>query len=110
MSTTYPENHPLHGMTQAKWSRLTPPERNAIRDLSELTPDLIGKEGARVEVVTTYDETRRFWVGRSSGWRPCHIEIHNTRALGGPSAEPSYKSVRVVRRGAFGGAHPSRYR
>lgn len=97
MSTTYPEGHPLHGMTQDRWSRLTPPARLAIVDKSGLTPDLIGKEGMRVEVVTTYGETRRFWVGRSSGWRPCHLEIHNSRALGGPSAEPSYRSVRIIR-------------
>lgn len=100
--TTYPEGHPLHGMTQAKWSALRPPQREAIRDLSGLTPDLIGKEGMRVEVETDYGETRRFWVGRSSGWRPCHLEIHNTRSLGGPAAELHYRSIRVVR--------PSRYR
>ncbi len=97
MTTTYPEGHPLHGMTQDRWSALRPPQREAIRDLSGLTPELIGKEGMRVEVVTTYGETRRFWVGRSSGWRPCHLEIHNTRAISGPAAETSYRSVRVVR-------------
>ena len=110
MSTTYPEGHPLHGMTQAAWSRLTPPQRERIRDMSGLTPDLIGKEGARVEVVTTYGETRRFWVGRSSGWRPCHLEVKRSDSLCGDPAEPSYASVRVVRAARFGGAHPSRYR
>lgn len=97
MSTTYPEGHPLHGMTQDRWSRLTPHARLAIRDLSELTPDLIGKEGMRVEVVTTYGETRRFWVGRSSGWCPCHLEVKRSDSLCGDPAERSYATVRVVR-------------
>jgi len=62
-----------------------------------LTPQLVGLEGRRVEVVTTYGETRRFHVGKSTGWIPCHLEIHNARSSGGGSAEKQYKSVRVIR-------------
>lgn len=96
-------NTTLEGMTQAKWDKLTPAQRNALRSDAGLTPQLKGLEGDRVEVVTTYGETRRFIVGRSSGWVPCHIEIHNTRSTGGCAAHREYKSVRVVKRNARGG-------
>lgn len=63
---------------------------------SQLTPQLIGLEGKRVEVVTTYDETRRFIVGKSTGWCPIHLEIANRSSHGGGAAEHEYKSVRQV--------------
>lgn len=56
------------------------------RSAVELTPELMGKEGKRVEVKSANGETRRFWVGRSTGWMPCHLEIHNTRSHGGGAA------------------------
>lgn len=62
----------------------------------ELSPMLRGLEGRRVEVVTAYGETRRFIVGLSTGWIPCHLEIHNRRSMGGGAAERVYKSVRTV--------------
>jgi len=86
----------LEGMTADKWSSLNDREREAIRDYSGLSPQLKGMEGYRVEVVTDYNETRRFIVGCSTGWRPCHLEVNNRRSLGGPSAENHYKSVRVL--------------
>ena len=85
-------------MTQARWDSLTPAQRDAERDLSDLSPQLIGLEGFRVEVVTTYGETRRFNVSRSTGWRPCHIEVHNVRSHGGPAAEKLYTSVQIIRK------------
>ena len=63
----------------------------------ELSPQLIRLEGRRVEVVTMYDETHRFNVGKSIGWLPIHLEIHNRRSHGGPAASREYKSVRVIR-------------
>lgn len=71
-------------------------EQFKIQKLSELTPQLIGLEGYRVEVITDYDEKRRFIVGRSTGWRPIHLEISRRTALGGPAAEKHYKSVTVL--------------
>jgi hypothetical protein len=65
----------------------------------ELSPQLIGLEGRRVEVETTYGERRRFWVGKSTGWLPIHLEVHNRRSTGGGAAERAYKSVRVVNSG-----------
>lgn len=86
----------LEGMTQAKWSQLTNAERDKTRDLSGLSPQLVGLEGWRVEVVTDYNETRRFIVGRSTGWRPCHIERSRRSAMGGVGAEKHYASVRKL--------------
>ena len=85
-------------MTQAKWNTLTPQERKDARSDAGLTPQLAGLEGWRVEVVTTYGETRRFIVGRSSGWVPCHIEIKRRDSLGGTGAEREYASVRKIKR------------
>jgi hypothetical protein len=62
----------------------------------ELSPQLIGFEGRRVEVVTTYGEMRRFWVGKSTGFCPCHLEIARRDSTGGGAAEREYKSVKCV--------------
>lgn len=88
----------LSTMTQAKWNRLSPEERRKAQNDGGLTAQLIGFEGCRVEVVTTYDETRRFLVGRSTGWSPCHIELKNISSSGGTAAEHEYKSVKLIRR------------
>lgn len=65
---------------------------------SDLTPELRGLEGKRVEVVDCYGETRRFWVGRSTGWLPIHLEIErrNSGGGGGVTGTP-FRSVREVR-------------
>jgi len=73
-------------------------EKAALRSAGGLTKQLVGLEGWRVEVVTEYDETRRFIVGRSTGWTPCHIEVKTRRSMGGIRAESSYKSVRKLYR------------
>ena len=71
---------------------------NSIRCDIELTPQLIGLEGNRVEVVDADGDKRRFIVGRSNGWMPCHLEIASRRSHGGPSVYGApFKSVRVVR-------------
>ena len=85
-------------MTQQEWNRMTAAEKNAARDLSGLSPQLCGLEGWRVEVTTDYGDTRRFIVGRSSGWRPCHIEVSRRNSLGGPAADKAYESVRPLYR------------
>lgn len=60
---------------------------------ADLTDQLRGLEGFRVEVVTTDGERRRFIVGRSTGPLPIHLEIHNRRSLGGVPAERTYQTV-----------------
>ena len=64
------------------------------RAVCALSPQLQGLEGHRVEVVTTYGETRRFIVGKSTGWMPCHLEIKRRDSSGGGAAEREYAEVR----------------
>jgi len=63
----------------------------------ELTPQLVGLEGKRVEVVDCDGEKRRFYVGRSTGWMPRHLEIAQRNSSGGCGVYGApFKSVRVV--------------
>lgn len=87
----------LRGMTQERWNSFTPAERNRLRSNDGLTKQLIGLEGWRVEVETDMTrEKRRFIVGRSSGWIPCHIELKTRYSTGGMSANQHYFSVRKL--------------
>lgn len=89
----------LQDMTQTKWDRLSHSEREALRDNSNLSPQLIGKEGWRVEVLDKElrgGATRRFIVGKSTGWRPCHLEISRRNAHGGGCACREYQSVKML--------------
>lgn len=67
----------------------------------ELTPQLIGLEGKRVRVVDCYGETRRFTVGKSLGWMPCHLELSYRLASGGAGGfgvtGAPFQSVEVIR-------------
>lgn len=63
-----------------------------------LTPQLIGLEGRRVEVTDNYDQTRRFIVGKSAGWMPCHLELKTSRSTGGGAVTGApFQNVRVIR-------------
>lgn len=63
----------------------------------ELTPELIGLEGKRVEVVDCWGEKRRFYVGKSTGFIQIHLEIARRDSTGGGAAIGSpYKSIRVI--------------
>lgn len=65
----------------------------------ELTPQLVGLEGYRIEVVDRDNQRRRFWVGKSMGWLPIHLEIARCNSSGGPAVSGApFKHVRVVRR------------
>lgn len=83
----------LKGMTQERWNSLFNAQREAKRDNSHLSPQLIGLEDWRVEAVDIHGERRRFIVGKSTGWRPCHLELKSTRSAGGDSARARYQSV-----------------
>lgn len=62
-----------------------------------LVPQLNGLEGKRVEVVDSYGETRRFYVGRSSGWMPSHLEIPRRDSTGGIAVIGApFKRVTVI--------------
>jgi hypothetical protein len=63
----------------------------------ELTPALIGLEKMRVEVTTPDGEKTRFYVGKSTGFIPCHLEIKTRRSTGGAAAYvPEGATVRVI--------------
>jgi hypothetical protein len=66
---------------------------------AELHPRLIDHEGQRVEVTFDNGSTERFWVGKSTGWLPCHLRLHNTRSMGGMSVLPDepIAAVRVLK-------------
>lgn len=69
---------------------------SGTRSKAELSPQLVGLEGRRVEAVTTSGDTKRFIVGRSTGWIPIHLEIARRNCNGGPPADLRYASVRVI--------------
>lgn len=64
--------------------------------LDDLSYQLQGLEGWRIEVETFYGEVRRFIVGRSTGWKPVHLEIKTKRSFGGSPAEKVYKSIKKL--------------
>jgi hypothetical protein len=71
------------------------------KSTAELTPELIGKEGRRVEVTHQWRdgeaETVRFQVSRSTGWMPCHLQLARRGVSGGPAVcLGKILSVRIV--------------
>jgi hypothetical protein len=63
------------------------------------SPQLMGLEGWRVEVQDTPESaTRRFIVGKSTGWAPCHLEILRSNADGGLPARHDYYMVTPIQR------------
>lgn len=88
----------LDGMTQETWSRLTPAQRDKLRDNSGLTPQLVGLEGYRVAVNTDTAPPvhKRFIVGKSTGWRPVHLEVKTRRSMGGGPADKKYRTVHAL--------------
>lgn len=72
-----------------------------VIDYSEIKAHpLAAFEGARVEVKYNDGTKQRFWVGRTTGWKPTLIAVNNTRSTGGTIAPKQFKSVRVVKHGA----------
>lgn len=67
------------------------------RSKSELTPELIGCEGKRVEVKHAGGVVR-FWVGKSTGFIPCHLAIARRNCYGGSAVSlDKISSVRIVK-------------
>lgn len=64
---------------------------------ADLTPQLTGLVGKRVEVVDCNNEVRRFIVGKSMGWFPVHLEIKRRNSMSGSAVYGTpFKSVKVV--------------
>ena len=71
--------------------------KTSTRCPAELTPQLIGLEGKRVEVITPDGERSRFYVGKSGGWCPVHLEIKQRNSSGGGAVYfPQGSTVRVI--------------
>jgi len=69
------------------------------RSQSELTPQLRGLEGWRVEAVDCWGQRRRFIVGRSMGFIPCHLELCRRNSTGGCAVVGApFESVRRLER------------
>lgn len=64
---------------------------------ADLSPQLIGLEGKRVECERLDGEIIRFQVGKSTGWIPVHLELMPGED-GGGAADREYKSVQVLSR------------
>jgi hypothetical protein len=69
------------------------------RSESELTEQLKGLEGWRVAVVDRWNQSRKFIVGRSTGFIPCHLELARRDSSGGPAVVGApFKSLRKIER------------
>ncbi len=75
-------------------------QRTGKRCPALLTPTLIGLEKTRVAILDPKGrETRRFWVGKSTGWMPVHLSLPRINTRGGfPVDLNPGDQVRIVRR------------
>jgi hypothetical protein len=72
-------------------------EESGIKSSADLTPQLVGLEGKQVEVVDSYGEKRKFFVGKSMGWIPCHLEIEKRNDDGGCAVMGApFRSIRIL--------------
>ncbi len=89
-------NHYMLLLTQAEKKF----KQTGWKSTTELHPQLIGLENCRIEVIDEDGLKYRFNVGKSTGYIPCHLQIHNARSLGGcPVDSRPFKSVTVIIRG-----------
>lgn len=58
-------------------------QKTGWRSKSGLYKPFIGHEGKRVEVTYNSGETTRFYIGKSTGFIPCHLEIKRSDSTGG---------------------------
>lgn len=72
-------------------------EKTGEKCPSELTPQLIGLEGRRVEVTAPDGYRKRFYVGKSTGWIPCHLALERRNSSGGAAVYlPEGATFRVI--------------
>ena len=57
--------------------------RTGERCPADLESRFVGLEGKRVQVTDIDGNRRRFYVGKSMGWMPCHLEIKTRRSIAG---------------------------
>lgn len=68
-------------------------ESDGERAVYDLSPQLDGLEGWRVDVVRTDGSLASFIVGKSTGWAPCHLEVKRRDSTGGDPADREYTRV-----------------
>lgn len=72
-------------------------EKTRCCSTSELSPQLIGLEGKRIEVVDCWGNTNRFYVGKSTGFIPCHLEMRRRDSSGGCAVMGTpFKKIKVL--------------
>jgi len=67
------------------WERLSVVDRKQLQDNSALDPRFTHfyNSGERVEVTYKWGETERFYVGKSTGWKPIYLTIKRIDSSGG---------------------------
>jgi hypothetical protein len=70
-------------------------KKTGYRSNSDLTPEFIGHEGRRVEVVRENGTRERFIIGKSTGWIPEHLEIKRRDSRGGGTVT-SFASFKFI--------------
>ncbi|ENY6785832.1 hypothetical protein ACF1CY_003321 [Providencia rettgeri] len=77
-------------------------KRTGLQCSGNLSPQLVGYEGERVSVVDNAGHTRSFWVARTLGWMPSHLEVDRLPVVFGQDNEDdvlaaeNYQSVVVI--------------
>ncbi len=103
-------------MDSKTWNALLPEEREEQKDNSELDPRFTEfyLSGERVEVVNkpgfeNFDgygaksngQKARFYVGKSTGWKPIYLQLYRRNSIGGQavlsSAVESVRGLGVFR-------------
>lgn len=71
-------------------------KRTGLKCTGNLNAQLVGYEGERVSVVDSAGQHRSFWVARTLGWMPGHLEIEFDNGEDGALASEIYQSVTLV--------------
>ena len=60
-------------------------QASGFKSQVDLYKPFIGNEGKKVEVEYKDGEKERFYIGKSTGWIPCHIMVKQSNSHGGGS-------------------------
>ena len=77
------------------WRRLPNKEKERLLDYSNLSQQLIGKEGRLVKVLTLDNRRLMFYVARSQGSNPFHVMLNKQFDKQGFPAPKQFKEVKV---------------
>lgn len=91
-------SHDMTNMTQQIWDKMSPAQRDLARDNSNLIPQLIGCEGYRCEIKFANGSTKRFIVGKTTGWKPAHLFMARSNQHGSSILGHDFGPVLAVRK------------